>query len=90
MLLLSFIFLPVEKSRRHYLSVCLVFAIIMLQLGFIAPLGTRPNQCYNEITPNDMYSDMPCAWSGALIIAGGLSIVVWSEPVPSMTLLDFG
>lgn len=36
-LLLSFAFLPVEKSRRHYLSVSLVVAIILLQVSH--PLG---------------------------------------------------
>ncbi|KAK3113368.1 hypothetical protein LTR53_009411 [Teratosphaeriaceae sp. CCFEE 6253] len=36
-----------------------------------------PDICYNEITPNDMYSSDKCAWSGAFIIAGGLSATMW-------------
>lgn len=54
-------------------------SLISRQLGFIIPFGAEPEQCYDEITPNDMYTSLECAWSGAFIIAGGLSIVVWSE-----------
>jgi hypothetical protein len=93
-MLLSFMFLPVEKTKRQYLNVCLIIGIVMMevgnpidqasptltsQLGFIIPLGARPDQCHNEITPNDMYSSMTCAWSGALIIAGGVAVNMWSE-----------
>lgn len=31
-LLLSFAVLPVEYTRRHYLSVCLTFAILLMQV----------------------------------------------------------
>ncbi|KAF1351153.1 hypothetical protein BDV97DRAFT_368817 [Delphinella strobiligena] len=76
-LLTSFFLLPVQTTRRHYLSICLVIAVIFLNLGFIIPLGAKPDQCYNEITPNDMYSSMTCAWSGAFIIAGSISGAMW-------------
>ena len=49
----------------------------ILQLGFVIPFGAHPEQCYDEITPNDMYSDLTCAFSGAFLISGGLSIAVW-------------
>jgi hypothetical protein len=48
------------------------------QLGFVIPLGANPQQCYNEITPNDMYTSLACAFSGAFLISGGLSMAVWS------------
>lgn len=76
-LLVTFIVLPAEKTRRHYLSYCLIIAAIWMALGFVIPLGTKPNQCYDEITPNDMYSSMACAFSGAFLIAGGMSMGVW-------------
>ncbi|KAF2146682.1 uncharacterized protein K452DRAFT_294234 [Aplosporella prunicola CBS 121167] len=76
-LLLSWILLPVEKTRRHYLSVCLVIGAISLSLGFVIPLAAQPDQCFDDITPHDMYSSMECAWSGALIVAGGLSVGMW-------------
>ncbi|KAF2442531.1 hypothetical protein P171DRAFT_69069 [Karstenula rhodostoma CBS 690.94] len=76
-LLLSFICLPAEQTRRHYLSYCLIVAAMFLALGFVIPFGARPEQCYDEITPNDMYSSLTCAFSGAFIIAGGMSIAVW-------------
>lgn len=41
------------------------------------PLGADPQECLNEITPNDMYSSTECAWSGAFIVAGGLSAALW-------------
>ncbi|OCK92757.1 uncharacterized protein K441DRAFT_569020 [Cenococcum geophilum 1.58] len=76
-LLLSFVFLPTEKTRRHYLSYCLIVGVIFMALGFVVPLGVQPDQCYDVITPNDMYSSLTCAFSGAFIVAGGLSIDVW-------------
>jgi len=51
----------------------------MQQLGFIIPLGVRPDECYDSITPNDMYSSLSCAFSGAFVIAGGLAIAVWRK-----------
>lgn len=33
--------------------------------------------CYNDITPNDMYSDLSCAFSGALLLWGGMASVTW-------------
>ncbi|KAF2805963.1 uncharacterized protein BDZ99DRAFT_100761 [Mytilinidion resinicola] len=76
-LLISFIALPLEKTRRHYLSYCMVVGILFVGLGFVVPLAVRPPQCYDEVTPNDMYSNLTCAFSGAFIIAGGLSMTVW-------------
>jgi hypothetical protein len=97
-LLISFLILPAEKTRRHYLSYCLIIAAIFMavstcitefcthsnppQLGFVIPLGAKPEQCYNEITPNDMYSSLACAFSGAFLISGGLSMAVWSTYSP--------
>jgi hypothetical protein len=78
-LMLSFVCLPAEKTRRHYLSYCLIIAAIFLALGFVIPFGTRPAQCYDEITPHDMFSNLTCAFSGAFLIAGGLSMAVWSK-----------
>jgi hypothetical protein len=76
-LLITYVFLPVEKTRRHYLNVCLAVSILFLALGFVVPLAVQPPQCHDAITPNDMFSNMTCAWSGALIIAGGISIDIW-------------
>jgi len=76
-LLISFLLLPAEKTRRHYLSYCLIIGAILMQLGFIVPFGTKPDKCYDEITPNDMFSNLTCAFSGAFIISGGVSITVW-------------
>lgn len=47
------------------------------QVAFIIPLGTKPEECHNEITPNDMYSDVGCAFSGSLVAFGGCCLVVW-------------
>ena len=40
-------------------------------------MPSRPPQCHNEITPNDMHTSLSCAWSGAFIICGGLIADVW-------------
>ncbi|KAH7399291.1 hypothetical protein BKA66DRAFT_407056 [Pyrenochaeta sp. MPI-SDFR-AT-0127] len=76
-LMITFIVLPAEKTRRHYLSYCLIIAASLMALGFVIPFGAQPEQCYDEITPNDMYSSLTCAFSGAFLISGGLSMAVW-------------
>ena len=76
-MLLTYLVLPTQQTRSHYLSICLVISVMFIALGFTIPLGARPEQCYNEITPNDMYSSTECAWSGAFIIAGGLCAAMW-------------
>lgn len=95
-LLLSWAFLPVEKTRRHYLSICLVIGIVLeavgfgtpffgkicancSQLAFVVPLGVKPNQCFDEITPNNMHTSITCAFSGAFIVGGALVVTVWSR-----------
>lgn len=77
LLLLCFVILPPTATRRHYLNVCLLIGIIFLELGFIIPWAQKPDQCFDEITPNDMYSNITCAFSGALIVAGGTSTAMW-------------
>lgn len=76
-LLISYFVLPVEKTSRHYLTVGFVVAVCILQLGFIIPLGARPDQCHDSITPNNMYSDLSCALSGAFLLAGGFAAIMW-------------
>jgi uncharacterized BrkB/YihY/UPF0761 family membrane protein len=76
-MMITFLVLPAEKTRRHYLSYCLIIAAMFMALGFVIPFGAQPEQCYDEITPNDMYSSLTCAFSGAFLISGGLSIAVW-------------
>lgn len=94
-LLVSYAALPVAKTHRHFLSICLVIGIVFMQvrtstcdftspqiltgdqLGFVIPLGAKPDQCYNDITPNDMRSSKTCALSGAFLLLGGWSGVMW-------------
>ena len=47
------------------------------QLGFIIPLGAKPTQCFNAITPNDMNSSKTCALSGSFLLFGGFCGVMW-------------
>ncbi|KAI1006926.1 hypothetical protein K3495_g1293 [Podosphaera aphanis] len=76
-LIASFAFLPVSKTRRHYLSLCLVISVAMMSIGFLIPLGAKPAQCDDPITPNGMKSNTACAISGGLVIAGGWFGVMW-------------
>ncbi|WPH01702.1 Hypothetical protein R9X50_00455400 [Acrodontium crateriforme] len=76
-MIISYIVLPAQQTRSHYLSVCLIVSVTMIALGFTIPLVAQPEQCFNEITPNDMYSSLECAWSGAFIMAGGLAVTTW-------------
>lgn len=47
------------------------------QLGFLTPLAAQPDQCFNTITPNDMYSNRVCGASGAFLLVGGWACVMW-------------
>lgn len=76
-LLLSWTVLPIDKTHRHYLSICLTVSVVFMNLGFIIPLAGRPNQCYNSITPNDMQTSSVCAASGTFIILGGWAAICW-------------
>ncbi|KAI9770321.1 MAG: hypothetical protein M1840_003480 [Geoglossum simile] len=62
-ILVSFAVLPVEKTHRHYLSVSLTVGIIFMEVAFIIPLVSKPQQCINLITPYDMRSSISCALS---------------------------
>lgn len=46
-------------------------------MGFIIPLAARPNECKNEITPNDMHTSSVCGASGAFLLFGGFAGVMW-------------
>ena len=43
----------------------------------MVPLWAKPDECFDPITANDMYSNLACAWSGAIVIIGGLAAVMW-------------
>ncbi|KAL2867128.1 protein gprM [Aspergillus lucknowensis] len=77
-LLVSYAVLPAKRTHRHYLSICFTLGIGLMQIAFIIPLGTKPDQCYNEITPNDMYSSLSCAFTGSILLFGGWVVVVFS------------
>ncbi|KAI0863050.1 hypothetical protein F4860DRAFT_502193 [Xylaria cubensis] len=76
-LLLSWVVLPVERTHRHYLSICLTVAVVFMNLGFIIPLAGKPDECYNEITPHGQDSSSICAASGAFLLLGGWGGVLW-------------
>lgn len=76
-LLMSWLLLPIDKTHRHYLSICLTFAVVFMNLGFVIPLAGNPEQCYDSITPNDMQTSSVCAASGSFIIIGGWAGVLW-------------
>jgi hypothetical protein len=78
LLLLSWLCLPVEKTNRHYLSICLTIPIALMNLGFVIPLAGKPEQCYNEITPNSMHTSKICGASGAILLFGGWGAVMWA------------
>lgn len=77
-LLISWAFLPVKFTNRNYITVCFTLAVVCLQIPLIIPLGTKPQQCYDEITPNDMHTNWSCAFTGAILLFGGIATVVWS------------
>lgn len=76
-LLISWAVLPVDKTYRHYLSICLTIAVFIMNLGFVVPLADQPEQCYNDITPHSMKSSKVCGASGAFLLLGGWAGVMW-------------
>lgn len=76
-LLISWAVLPIDKTHRHYLSICCTIAVSFINLGFVIPLAGHPDECYDAITPNDMQTNSVCAASGTFIILGGWAGVLW-------------
>lgn len=76
-LLLSFLVLPSAQSHRHYLSIGLLIPVLLISLSFAIPVSTKPDFCYDAITPRDMHSSMSCAWTGSFVTLGGLGCVIW-------------
>ncbi|KAF7551448.1 hypothetical protein G7046_g7716 [Stylonectria norvegica] len=77
-LLLSWAFLPVEKTNRHYLSICLTISVLLMNLGFVVPLAAQPEQCFNDITPHSMITNKVCGASGSFLLLGGWAGVMWA------------
>ncbi|KAI9171426.1 hypothetical protein HJFPF1_00909 [Paramyrothecium foliicola] len=77
-LLLSWLCLPVDKTNRHYLSICLTIPVALMNLGFVIPLAAQPEQCFNEITPHSMQTSKVCGVSGAILLLGGWGGVMWA------------
>lgn len=76
-LLISYVFLPEKVTRRAYLNIVLLIGIMILELGFIVPLGQQPEQCFDPVTPNGMKSSVTCAVGGGFAAFGGMALVCW-------------
>ncbi|BDD59200.1 hypothetical protein MAP00_004426 [Monascus purpureus] len=77
-ILVTYAVLPIKWTNRTWFGICAALSCCCIQVAFIIPLGTKPEECHNEITPNDMYSDVGCAFSGSLVAFGGCCLVVWA------------
>lgn len=77
-LLVTWAVLPVKFTNRNYITVCFTLSVVCLQIPMIIPLGTKPQQCNDAITPNDMHTDWSCAFTGAILLFGGIACVTWS------------
>lgn len=76
-LLVSYAVLPKKVTRRAYLNIVLIMGIMILELGFIIPLGQQPDQCFDAVTPNGMKSSTTCAVGGGFAAFGGMALVCW-------------
>jgi hypothetical protein len=50
---------------------------LLISFSFAIPVSTKPDFCYDAITPQDMHSSMSCAWTGSFVTLGGLGCVIW-------------
>lgn len=48
-----------------------------MEIAFIVPLVVEPEQCLNEITPNDMTSEAECAITGSFLLFGAWTTILW-------------
>ena len=76
-LLLSYLVLPVQATRRAYLNIMPLVGIMLLSLGFVIPLARQPEQCLDPVTPNGQSTSLMCAFGGAFAAFGGLFLVSW-------------
>ncbi|KAH8699280.1 hypothetical protein BGW36DRAFT_426949 [Talaromyces proteolyticus] len=67
---ITFVVLPPKVTHRHYLTSSAGFGFVIFSMAFIVSLSHSPEQCYDDITPNDNYSDTMCATTGILLILG--------------------
>lgn len=77
-LLVSYAVLPIKYTNRHYATICFTIAVSMLQIPFVIPLGTKPQKCHDAITPNNQDTSLSCAFTGAILLFGGMAVVTWS------------
>ena len=86
-LLASYYILPVDKTHRYFLSTSVTFAVAIMQMAFVLPLLTKPDQCFDKITPKDLSTDAKCVLSGTSLLFGGFASLMWGAPASLPSLL---
>lgn len=64
-------------SAKACVRCAIVPELTVPKLGFVIPLAAKPDQCYDDITPNSMSTSSVCAASGSFLILGGWAGVLW-------------
>ncbi|KAF2150308.1 hypothetical protein K461DRAFT_244022 [Myriangium duriaei CBS 260.36] len=75
--LLSYAVLPASSTDRNYFKVHLAFSALLIAIAWIIPRADGMHVCADNVTANDIFSSVPCAFSGTLILIGGLTADAW-------------
>ncbi|QKX64083.1 uncharacterized protein TRUGW13939_11256 [Talaromyces rugulosus] len=74
--LITFAVVPKIYTARHYLTTVPGVGFVFLSVAYVMPLAKAPNQCYNEITPNDNSSDSMCTATSTVLFIGVWLVVI--------------
>ncbi|CRG83017.1 hypothetical protein PISL3812_00365 [Talaromyces islandicus] len=74
--LITYTVVPKIYTARHYLTTVPAVGFLLLSITYVIPLAKTPNQCYNEITPNDNFSDSTCTATSTVLFIGVWLVVI--------------
>ncbi|KAF9894051.1 hypothetical protein FE257_009024 [Aspergillus nanangensis] len=63
-------------TERHYLNVAPTIGFMCISIGFIVPSRGLPQECYNDITPNDISNDAISALTGVVLYFGAWIVII--------------
>ncbi|KAH8691976.1 hypothetical protein BGW36DRAFT_410508 [Talaromyces proteolyticus] len=73
---ISCLVLPKQVTGHHYLNTAPLIGFIFMSVAYWLPLATKPQQCYDSITPHDWKSDVSCAFTSTFLLFGVWVLVI--------------
>ena len=68
-----------RNGTQSYWTIGLTASLSLVTISFVIPVSSLPDLCYDSITPNNLHTDVACAFTGATLLLGAMGAVVWSK-----------